>query len=295
VAARSIAIALLALVFVHQSDATEQGTAIFRRAEGSALSEAHARYATYTVTVAFDDGSRHVTHTWETSEDLTHSVVFASIFSREERADPATPRGSNLKFGASLGSGGTPASYASRPVNAEQTDDPIGPVAFAVDQTFGLTPPRTYGVTHDVRSFDAAGDGIATIGRTLRDAERYRVALLDQTGGVEHLALTPLRDAYHNRLRELWVDELTATIREAIVQGVADRAPLDRIRWDVTFVQSAGSTYVSDEHALEPVVYGRGRILRDVHVRFADLTFGATLPFRYTFGVGTPIDAVHDP
>jgi hypothetical protein len=259
--------------------------------------ETYANYATYAVTVRFANGARHVTDTWNTTEDIAHGNVIADVFSQEERRRPTVDTNPNVTVGINLQSSGgsTPVDVNVASLNPQISGDPIGPVAFAVDQNFGLTPPRSYQVTHDVESFAAAGSGLVLIGHTATELERYRVTLLDADATSDHLALTPLRDPYHNRLRELWVDPATAGVREAVVQGVGDRAPLDRVRWDVTFAPLGGATYVAEERALEPLDYGRGGELRDARISFADLALMPTSPFRTTFGISTPVKTLHDP
>lgn len=42
---------------------------------------------------------------------------------------------------------------------------------------------------------------------------RYAVTLIDDDASTDHLALTPLRDPYHNRLREVWIDATTETMK----------------------------------------------------------------------------------
>jgi hypothetical protein len=294
--------------FIHEADTpTAQGDAIFARAEQAAEHGTYARYATYAVIVRFANGTHHIVDTWKTTEDIAHGNVIADVFTQEERRNPTTATGSNVTVGIGLqpsgprAIGASPASenttmhFQVASLNPQMTGDPIGPVAFAVDQNFGLTPPRSYQVTHDVDSFSDAGNGLMVIGRTGVPVARYHVTLLDADATTDHLALTPLRDPYHNRLRELWVDATTADVREAIVQGVGDRAPLDRIRWDVKFAQTGGATYIAEERALEPIDYGRGGVLRDATITFDQLALLPSSPFRYTFGISTPVQTVHDP
>jgi hypothetical protein len=295
-------------LFVHEAaNKPTPGEAIFARAVEAAERATRADYATYDVHVRFLNGTQRVSDTWSTTEDIAHGTVIADVFSQEERRKPTSADGPNVTIGLSIqpaasravGASGDDASTTMHvnvaSLNPDRTGDPIGPVAFAVDQNFGLTPPRTYVVVHDVSSFAASGSGLAVIGTTATQLDRYRVALIDEAGGVDHLGLTPLRDPAHNRLRELWVEDATATVREAIVAGIGDRAPLDRVRWDVTFAQDGGATYVADERALAPVDYGRGGRLRDVRITFDQLALLATSPFRFTFGIATPVQTVHDP
>jgi hypothetical protein len=296
--ARCIALAVLVpLFFVHQTDtSTAQAEALFERAVRVAQSDARAPYATYNVAVAFRNGDHRIVDTWATTEDLSHATIIADAFTQEERRSPSVSRGSNLVFGIDAASGtGAPIGLRSNPVNPERTFDPIGPVAFAVDQDFGLTPPHSYVVTHDVASFAANADGLATIGRAGTQLDRYRVSLIASDGTTAHLALTPLRDAYHNRLREVWVELATAYVDEAIVAGVGNRAPLDRVRWDVTFARKDGGTYVAEERALDPIDCGRAGRLENVIITFGNLSLTSRSPFTTTIGIATPVQTLGDP
>ncbi len=305
--ARTLVLAAVPLTcFVHQTDtATAQGEAIFARAVGVAEHLPHAPYAQYAVSVSFTNGSRHIVDTWDTAEDITRATVYADIFSQEERRAPTVATGSNVALsltiqssGEGLGVGGAPSapiSFSSRPLNPANTGDPIGPVAFAVDQTFGLLPPRSYAVSHDLGTFAEHDAGFAVIGQTGTELARYRVALLDAGGTIDHLGLTPLRDPYHNRLRELWIDDANARVREAIVAGVGDRAPLDRVRWHVTFTRGDDGMYVAEEHALEPIDEGHNAQLPNLRIAFRNLTLTSRLPFASSIGISTPVTTLHDP
>jgi len=285
-AARAVLVALvpaLLLGFVHQTDtATGQGAAIFARAVQTAEAGAYPHYAHYLVDVSFANGSRHIHDAWDTTEDITHATVYADIFSKRERASPFVPHGINLQIGGIV-------------VNPERPDDPIGPVAFAVDQDFGLKPPHAYAVVYDADTFASDAEGLATIGHAGTELQRYAVTLLDADASTDHLALTPLRDPYHNRLRELWVDAKDATVQEAIVAGIGDRAPLDRVRWDVTFARDEGGTYVAEERALDALDYGKSGRLKNARVTFDDLTLESRFPFQFTLGIESPVQTQHDP
>jgi hypothetical protein len=282
-AARSVLIALLPLVlFVHAADPSTSGEALFERAVTAAEHGSYPRYATYAVDVSFTNGAHHVTDVWDTTEDITHSAVYASIFSRQEHASPFVPHGINLQIGGMV-------------INAQRPNDPIGPVAFAADQDFGLRPPHAYAVLYDADTFATTASGFAVIGRSGTEGQRYAVTLVDADATSDHLALTPLRDPYHNRLRELWIDPKDASVQEAVVAGIGDRAPLDRVQWDVLFVQNAGGTYIAEEDALAPLDYGKSGHLQNARVTFDDLTLSSRFPFTTTLGIETPVQSQHDP
>ena len=297
--------AIAALAFVHQAPPPPSpAEALFARAVSVAENDAHAPYATYTVVVAVTEDGHRVTESWQTTEDLTHSIVLASSFSDEERANPTTPHGTNvvarrrfqLSAPRSLSAGLDPAANLtlnSRPVNPERSGDAVGPVALAVDQNFGLTMPRTYRIANDERTVVGGAAELATIGRTGARLSRYRVALLDTADGIAHLALTPLRDAYHNRLRELWVDTETAFVRDAIVLGVGDRPPFDRTHWHVSFDRREGGTYLTEAHPIEPLTIGR--LTPQISIAFAKLSLLASSPVKSTFGIEAPVRYLRDP
>jgi hypothetical protein len=296
-------LALIALAFVHE--AGPQADALFARAAAVVAEDAKPPYATYTVVVSVTAKGQHpVASSWQTTEDIAHGIVLASSFSAEERANPTTPHGTNvvahrrfqLSAPRNFSAGLDPSanfSLNSHPVNPEHSNDAVGPVALAVDQNYGLTPPRAYRVATDERTVVAGADELTVIGRTGKKAMRYRVDLVDTDGATAHLQLTPLRDPYHNRLRELWVDTDTAYVREAIVQGVGDRAPFDRARWHVTFERREGATYVAELHPVEPISIGGGT--PQISVAFENLELLAQSPIKTTFGIEAPVHYLRDP
>jgi hypothetical protein len=296
--------ALAALAFVHQTPPPSQAEALFARAVAVLESDAAARYATYTVVVTVTNEGHRAVSSWQTTEDMRHGIVLASSFSDEERANPTTPHGMNvvahrrfqLSAPRSFDPGLDPAANLgidSKPVNPERTGDVVGPVALAVDQNFGLTLPRPYRVANDERTVVAGADELAVIGRTGTAVMRYRVELLDTEGSIAHLGLTPLRDPYHNRLRELWLDTQTAYVREAIVQGVGDRPPFDRALWHITFDQLAGATYLVEAHPLEALTIGHAK--PQVSIDFEKIALLSQSPIKTTFGIEAPVRYLRDP
>jgi len=292
-------VALAALSFVHQTPAPIPAEALFAHAVAVVANDAFAPYATYTVVVTVTGGARPVVDSWTTTEDITHGTVLASSFSDEERAEPTAPHGINLvtrrRFPvAAVRSLDSMTPWVnSNPVNRERPEDVVGPVALAVDQNFGLTPPRAYRVANDERTAAAAADELAVIGRTGTTVTRYRVALLDTEAGIAHLELTPLRDPYHNRLRELWVDTQTAHVLEAIVQGIGDRAPFDRVRWHVTFGRLQGATYLTKAYPVEPIQFGRSAL--QISIAFESVVLLSYSPMKTTFGIEAPVRYLRDP
>jgi hypothetical protein len=296
--------ALAAFAFVHQTPAPSSADGLFARAVTVVENDARAPYATYTVVVTIANDGRRDVNSWQTTEDITHGIVLASGFSDEERANPTAPHGINvvahrrfqLSAPRSFSAGLDPSANLgvnSNPVNPERTDDAVGPVALAVDQNFGLTPRRAYRIAYDDRTVVAGADELAVIGRTGTAAPRYRVELLDTEGGIAHLELTPLRDPYYNRLRELWVDTQTAYVRDAIVQGVGDRAPFDRVRWHVTFDRRQGAMYLTEAHPLEPLTIGH--TTPQISIEFENVSLLSYSPVKTTFGIEAQVHYLRDP
>lgn len=302
--ARSL-VALLALAFVHETAVPVGPDALFARAVAAVEQDATPPYATYTVVVTVSTNGHRTVDSWQTTEDITHGIVLASSFSDEERSNPTTPHGINvvahrrfqLSAPTSFGGGFDPGanlSINSSPVNPERTGDVVGPVALAVDQNFGLTPPRTYRVANDERTVVTSAADLALIGSTgAKQAPRYHVELVGTEGTVAHLALTPLRDPYHNRLRELWMDTQTAYLQEAIVEGIGDRPPFDRTRWHVTFARSEGATYVAGVYPVEPLNI-RGSTPQ-VSIAFQNLNLLSHSPLKTSFGIEAPVKYLRDP
>jgi hypothetical protein len=299
-------VAVLAVfAFVHEtSSAQSPAEVLFARAVTVVDNDAQAPYATYAVVVTVVNDGRRVVNSWQTTEDIRHGIVLASSFSDEERANPTTPHGVNvvahrrfqLSAPRSFIAGLDPSANLmlnSNPVNPERTDDEVGPVALAIDQNFGLTPRRAYRIANDERTVVAGADELAVIGRTGTTVERYHIELLETAGGIAHLELTPLRDPYYNRLRELWIDTQTAYVREAIVQGVGDRAPFDRVRWHVTFDRRQGAMYLTEAHPIEALTIGR--TTPQVSIEFENVTLRSYSPVKTTFGIEAQVHYLHDP
>ncbi|GAC1579764.1 MAG: hypothetical protein NVS3B7_13970 [Candidatus Elarobacter sp.] len=246
---------------------------------------AYPRFAEYAIVVEYHKDGRHLKHTWDTTEDLRHNAVYSRMFSREQRnymGDP--PRGTNI----ALPFFGT--------LNKIQPADPIGHVSFAVDRDDGMAPVERRFVTPSSQyDFNRRSSTLQVIGRTGTTARDYDVSLIetlhDAEGPEYHLALRPLHDPMRYRLRELYVDGTTWRPEEAIVDGIANRAPLTKVPWRVEYRQVDGATYIASETALKDLDYGKAGTLRWVTVSFEELKRGAK-PTRFgsEFGLGNSSD-----
>ncbi len=251
-----------------------------RRAWGAG---AYPRYAEYVAVVQFRNGNKLVQRTWETTEDIRSGVVYSRPFSREEDAHPYTPHGVNIAI-----------PFLSN-LSREHQPDPIGHVAFAIDQDYGLAPgERKFQSVSASGAIDAQKSALPVIGRTGTLARDYAVSLLETStdaGGTEyHLALQPLRDPARHRLRELWVDAGTWLPEEAIVQGIGNRAPLDAVRWRIEYRQTDGGTYIGREIALAPLEAKDGARLNDTTITFGEVKLSSHLAhFGLSFSKNVPI------
>lgn len=284
-AGRTVVAALLVAASLGASPAPAAApldpNAIFDSARKAWSAGAYPRYAEYVAVVSFHNGTRYVRRTWETTEDLRHGVVYSHAFSREERANPTTPRGINFSF------------FGLAPSNKEQPADPVGQVAFAIDQDYGLAAgDRHLQSTSTTSTFDAVRSNLPVIGRTGTVARDYEVSLIetavDEEGPEYHLALRPLRDPQHLRLRELWIDGNTWRTEEAVVDGIGSRPPLTLVPWRIEYRETSGATYIATETALGPLDFGRAGMLRDARVTFAEVKLESGRPFGLGFSHALP-------
>ncbi len=252
--------------------------AIFAAARKAWGDGAYPRWAAYATVVQFRKDGRLVRRTWDTSEDLRHGVVFSRKFSREDASNPYVPHGINVNL-PFLGN-----------LNPVPLPDPIGHVAFAIDQDDGLAPSgRHITLARSDRDLDAAQSTLPVIGRTGTVERDYEVTLLetlhDAAGTEYHLGLKALRDPAHHRLRELYVDGATFLPEEAVVDGIGSRPPLTKVRWRVEYRQVEGATYIARESALGDLDYGSRGTLKDATIAFEELTLGSRRPYSSLLGL----------
>jgi hypothetical protein len=261
---------------------TPDADAIFDAARKAWGRGAYPRYAEYVAVVSYHKGTRFVRRSWETTEDLRQGLIYSRGFSREEAAHPYVPHGINVSI---IGFGN---------LNPVQPDDPIGHVSFAIDQDFGLAArARPLASVTNWSTVEARSSALPVIGRTGTIARDYDVRLVetavDEIGPEYHLALTPLRDPVHHRLRELWVDGKTSLPEEAVVEGIGSRPPLTKVRWRVEYRQTEGATYIARETALAPLDYGKAGTLRDVTVAYEEVKLTSRpSPYRFGFSMDDP-------
>jgi hypothetical protein len=263
--------------------AAPDADAIFARVRDAWSQGAYPRYATYATIVEFHAGTKYVKRTWDTVEDFRHATVFSRKFSREEVANPPdAPRGINIAI------------PIAGVLNKPHPTDPVGHVAFAVDQDYGLAPTaRHITAAMSASAFSATGKTLPVIGRTGTKVREYDVKILetlqDDRGLEYHLGLTPLGDPQKYRLRELWVDANTWLPEEAVVAGIGSRPPLTSVPWRIEYRQVDGATYIARETALDDVDYGKGGKLQWLTVSFDEFAPTA-FPTGWKFALGLSDD-----
>jgi hypothetical protein len=253
--------------------------AIFTAARSAWAFTSYPRYANYTVGVHYRNAGVNVQRHYSTLQDLRRNIVFAQTFSREETADPSTPHGTNI---GALG----------MTLNTAESDDPIGPLALAVNYDFGISLAARPTIVAQMGSQVTAPDRLVVIGRTGASARLYNVRLIEMLddGKTYHLGLTPLKDPGKNRLREMWVSAQTYITQKILIAQNFASKPYTDVPWLVTFKQIDGGPYISEERAQGALDFGDGGSLEDVTITFDEIKSASTLPPYGTVG----IDGVDD-
>ncbi len=254
--------------------------AIYESARSAWAYTSYPRYAQYAVSVRYRSGEKNVVRHYDTLEDLRRGIVFPHAFSREETANPSFPPG-----GVNIGILGAT-------LNEPQSDDPIGPLALAVTYDFGLSRSPVTTQVAQMGSEITAPSRLQVIGRSGMSVRTYAVRLIEMldNGKTYHLGLTPLRDAKHFRLRELWVTAGTFVTQRALVAGNFARSPYTEVGWLISFTQIDGGPYIASERAQGPLDFGDAGSLEDVTIAFEELKSTNALPPYGTVGIngGTP-------
>jgi hypothetical protein len=262
---------------VSPAGADPEGERIFEAARHVWDGAGYPRYATYTVGVRYQKGSRWITRHYATYEDMRRYLVFARDFSPEEEANPKTPHGANISIGPIV-------------LNPDHPEDPIGPLALGINQDYGISSAG-----HTIKALSDADDvasasGLPIIGQTATKVRDYDVRLIGteiaSDGTVlDHLALTPLKDPKRFKLRELWVDAKTYVVHSILLASNFNGSPLSGVAWRVDYRLVDGAPYLDTETAQAPVTYRGQGTLRDVTIAFTDVKELAYLPWSMQIGL----------
>ena len=147
-----------------------------------------------------------------------------------------------------------------------------GPLAFdrpAFNEARDPGPP-----TADL--FDSAPAAASPV-----DASNYRVDSLQIEGDQVHLHLTPVRDAEHNRLREVFADRTTYDVRKLIAADklFVDRGPTYPVKMTITMGVVQSIPVVSEIRGVVGGNYNQDSGIIDF--TFTDIKFPASLPDWY--------------
>ncbi len=271
------------------ADALSDPDAIFRAARKAWAFTNYPRYATYTVVAKFRNGRANVQRHYDAIEDTRRSIVFARTFSREEIANPNIPHGFNVSVGSINGQGGIKA-------GDEHTDDPIGPLALAVNYDFGISllPQKTTVVSSgkDI----AYPPNLPIIGSTSTLQHDYTVRLIEMLddGKTYHLSLTPTRDPSRLRLREMWISAATFATQRILLAGNFNDDPYTGVPWLIEFSQIGGAPYISREIAEAPLDFDSVS-LPNVVVSFEDIKPLNGLPQYGAVGANDSSKALTEP
>ncbi len=246
--------------------------AIFARTRSAVTAARYPQRMDYTIAVSGDDGS-----TLRTNHYLAWcgdgGSIFVSSISREEGANPATPRGFNFSIHFYLSEGNSPGRSdtsisVGRPASSA---DVLGIPILRPTYMFGLRLPQRLGKALT----SGPAPSLPTIAVVSADKRDYAVSLLgtDVVGGVDayHLGLTPLRAPKVNRLRELWVGETDYLPRKALVAGNFTIAPLVDVPWTINFTLDGGAPLIANEHANQPLYMPHQRVVKDATIAFDDV------------------------
>jgi hypothetical protein len=258
-----------------RADAPSDPQAIFAAARKAWAFTSYPRYANYSVSVHYRNGAANVTRHYETLEDLRRDIVFARTFSREETANPSFPPG-GVNFG-----------IMGMTLNADQPDDPIGPLALAITYDFGISLSERTTQVAQLGSQITSPARYPVIGRSGTSARIYNVRLIEMldNGQTYHLGLTAVADPNRYRLREMWVSAKTFVTQKILIAANFSRKPYTEVPWLVTFKQIDGGPYISEERAQAALDFGEAGSLQDVTVSFEDLTSTSSLPPYGTVGI----------
>ncbi len=234
---------------------------IFARARAALVARTYPAEMSYGVRVSGLAGGSWKGRTYRTFERWPSGKVVARTISDEETANPTRPKGTMI---------GIP--FLPVATEAKADRDILGVPQLAVTYTFGLAArpapvpdvepsaqpgaPRVIGsVTARKRNYEAHLAGEETI-----DGHPCR-----------HLTLVPLGNPGTYRVRDVYVDETSDQIVRLRTDGNFGAKETGKGFWTVTFAESDGTWYLSDESSEGPVDTDAGSFDR-IDVRFVDVT-----------------------
>lgn len=264
--------------------------AIFERAREAFVAQRYPNTVAYTLTVDAVDGSgdkqqRHYHEYWDGADG---SVAVKPPVSDEQLLHPYKPSAGVNFMGWNIGG----------PRVGSGVRDLIGVPMLAPNYSFGLSPyvppskltpaqlvAQIRAQYHDPapQKVDklAQNSGLKTIAIVAASARAYRISLVgiepDGNARDYHLSLQPVHDPLKYRLRDLWVDTQTYTLRRLRIGANFTDTATEGVPWTVRFAQSGGNTYITEEDAEKPISGYHGLMYSKYSVSF-DIIPNGTMP-----------------
>jgi len=292
---------LLAAIAMHAQPAPN-AYAIFERAREAFAAQRYPNTVAYTITVDALDGSgdkqqRHYHEYWDGTDG---SVVVKPAISDEQLLHPYKPSAGVNFMGWNIGG----------PRTGTGARDLIGVPMLTPNYSFGLSPyvpPSKLSSTQLVEQIRAQyhdpspqkvnalaqKSGLKTIAIVSTSARAYRISLVgvepDGNARDYHLSLQPVRDPLKYRLRDLWVDTQTYTLRRARIGANFTDTATENVPWIVRFEQNGGDTYIAEEDAEKPISGYHGLMYSMYSVSFGIIPNGTMPPFAGWTSVSQPL------
>jgi hypothetical protein len=295
-----LSVLLLAAVTASAAHAPDP-YAIFERARSAWAAQQYPNTVSYTITVTANgpdqSGTRHYHAYWTANDDQVYVKPPASD---EQLEHPYKPSAGVNFMGWNIGG----------PREGTGVKDFIGVPLLAPNYSFGLahyTPPAQLTPSQIVAQIReqyhdpapnkvaklAQRDGLKTIAMVTSAERTYRITLVgiesDGSGRDYHLALKPLRNPLDYRLRDLWIDTQSYTLRRARIGANFTDSATQSVPWFVRFRQVGGATYVAEERAEDPIVGYRGLMYSSYSVKFDVTPNGVMEPFATITSVNQPL------
>jgi hypothetical protein len=193
----------------------------------------------------------------------------------EEQAAPHKSAGVNFKLAFSIGwntgAGGQTETVTQDAHRKEASPDYLGVPLISPSYSFGLNAERDETPAQNPPDVTK----LRTIATVTAVGRIYRVSFLgtETIDGLYayHLRLEPTTQPERYRIRELWIDTYTYQIVQLKTQGNFTVAPMSDVPWIVTFQDVAGSLYIKNETAMEPLVFRHDRTFSTASITFDEI------------------------
>ena len=232
---------------------------IFARARHAWVTQSYPRAVQYVVGLQALGVGNALSKHYESTYVARTNRVYPDRVSLEQQAHPHVPRGINISLG--------PIPIGPR----EETPDPFGIPSLAPNYSFGIAPPirsdsvDTNALIAQLRAQypdpmakdNRPKGGLQEIGNVVAVHRDYVMQFVgienDARGEAFHLTLQPTHDAWHFRLRDVWIDTATYHVHQLISAGNFTGGLAVRAQWMVKFREQGGLQYLQSEQTLGPV------------------------------------------